>query len=560
MVVGPGWEVLEQTGDKIAAKEVARACGVGVLEAMRGATGDVEEVKGWMQREGVEWPVMLKAVDGGGGRGIRLVKGEGELEGQMRRAVEESPSRMVFAERAALEGFRHVEVQIVGDGSGDVRHLWERDCSIQRRYQKVVEVAPSHIRDVAFVGEIRDAAVTMAQRLRYRSLGTFEFLANPETRVFYFLEVNPRLQVEHTITEQISGVDLVKAQLDIAQGATLDEAIPNLVQQQPQSHSIQLRITAENVHADWTLSIGKITNFSFPSGNGVRIDTHLVHGHPVVVTADFDSLLAKIIVTASTWDAAVAKAKRALADTRIQGVKTNLDILRGIVASPDFLAGRCDTEWLEANFKSLLVEGVKLVPRTEDSFSTHAGDGSSSSPSGSSTSTVLLRKGDAWSVSLSPVAPTGDAATSSTSHHLKLLKVHRNELPSALSAEILYTTPSSPSPQPMRLTLTSTTASSSSLLSASTHRRGDTSNPAHVVIPFAGRLVEVLVDEGDQVQAGDVICVIRQMKMELEVRCQRAGRIAWMMEVDDGEDVSEGTLACEIEDIHEVLTEPRPKL
>jgi len=554
VVVGPGAAVLRATGDKLSAREVAGRCAVGVLPAMGRATGDAAEVRGWMRAAGVTWPVLLKAVDGGGGRGIRLVREEGELDGAMRRAVEESPSRRVFAEKAALGGFRHVEVQIVGDGDGGVRHLWERDCSVQRRYQKVVEVAPSSLGDEVFVEGIRQAAVRMARALEYLSLGTFEFLANPRTREVYFLEVNPRLQVEHTITEQLCGVDLVRAQLDIAQGAALDEAIPHDLPA-PRAHSIQLRVTAENVHADWTLSVGKITSFSFPTGHGVRVDTHLVSGHPAIVTADFDSLLAKIIVTASSHEAAVAKARRALADTRIEGVATNLDILRGIVASADFLAGRCDTEWLEANFKTLLAEGVKLRPPANDPFFAQAHTQGSSVLSASSTSSVLVRKGDAWSVALSPVSG-GAASPAPASHHLKLLKVHRNELPAALTADILYTTPASPSPEPMRLVLTSTTASSSSLLSASKHRRGDTANAAHVVIPFAGRLVEVLIDEGDNVQAGDVICVVRQMKMELEVRCQRAGRVTWVMEVDEGEDVSEGMLACEVEDIQDA----RPKL
>jgi len=558
VVIGPGWETLRMTGDKVAARAVAKGCGVGVLAAMDTATGDAGDVKSWMARERVSWPIMLKAVDGGGGRGIRLVRGEEELDGQMRVAVVESPSGMVFAEKAALEGFRHIEVQIVGDGR-DVRHLWERDCSIQRRYQKVVEIAPSLIGDVEFVQSIREAAVKMARSLRFTSLGTFEFLANPRTKEFYFLEVNPRLQVEHTITEQISGVDLVKVQLDIAQGMTLSQAIPSSLSH-PTSHSIQLRITAENVQADWSLSVGRIVDFSFPSGNGIRLDTNLVHGYPAIVTADFDSLLAKLIITASSWEACVAKAKRALQDTRIAGVKTNLDILRGIVYSRDFLEGKCDTSWLEANFKTLLAEGVLLsADSMTDPFFAEAVTQSGPPLSASSTSSVLLRKGDAWSISLSPSGGSDDKSMTSQ-HHMKLLKVHRNELPSSLSAEILYTTPSTPSPEPMRLTLTSTTASSSSLLSAGKHRRGDAGNPAHVVIPFAGRLVDILVDEGDEVRARDAICVVRQMKMELEVRCQRAGRISWMMDIDEGEDVGEGTLACEIEEMPRSQDELRPKL
>ena len=228
-----------------------------------------------------------------------------------------------------------------------INSLWERECSIQRRYQKIIEQAPSTIKDRAFVGRIIEAAMRMAQHIHYLSLGTFEFLANADRGEFFFLEVNPRLQVEHTVTECIALVDLVKIQLDIAQGASLAETeLKNVsldVSQVPKLHSVQLRITAENPQKDWTLSIGKVEAYSMPIGHGVRVDTHLNHRQPVVVGADFDSLLAKIIVTGESQHVVMAKCRRALEDARIDGVKTNLDIIRAIVIHEDFIESLCDT-------------------------------------------------------------------------------------------------------------------------------------------------------------------------------------------------------------------------
>jgi pyruvate carboxylase len=375
-------------------------------------------------------------------------------------------------------------------------------------------------------------------------LGTFEFLANPTTEEFYFLEVNPRLQVEHTITESISSVDLVRAQLLISQGASLaaaglsdhlrDPEVP------PPLFSCQLRITSENVQNDWSLSIGKIQSFQFPTGNGIRVDTNLVNGYQAIVGSDFDSLLAKLIITAPTWDAVVRKAKRALEDTRINGVKTNLDILRGIVAHPNFAAGDCDTTWLEANQKELFELGQKISSSYPKSALPESLS-SANSISASATATPLFRKGDAWTISLT----SPDTATSNINHHLQVTRLLRNEFPTSLSAEITYSTGPSTKPQPYTMTLNSTLASASA--ATSQHRKGNPADPRHIVIPFPGTLIEVLVDEDDVVREGDVICVVRQMKMELEVRAPKAGRVVWVMDVDDGEEVGEGILAAEIE-------------
>lgn len=381
-------------------------------------------------------------------------------------------------------------------------------------------------------------------QVRYFSLGTFEFLVNPITEEHYFLEVNPRLQVEHTITESISTTDIVAAQLRLAQGCTLDDCgLPNterIPEVPPPAHSIQLRITAENVQNDWSLSIGKITSFQFPTGNGIRVDTHLTSAYSTVVSADFDSLIAKLIITASSWQDVVRKAQRALSDTRISGVKTNLDMLRAIVAHPDFSAGSCDTQWLESKQSELLQQSLKIsATQPSNSLSDTSTQNSPASAVASQTST-LFRKGDAWSIALS--SPT-DTTKQSENHHLELTRILKNDFPSSLTAELTYTTPSASTPY--KLTLTSTSATAASTTSA--HRRGNPSDPTHICVPFPGKLVEVLVDEGDVIKEGDTVCVVQQMKMELEVRASKGGRVGWVTEAEDGEEVAEGMLICVLE-------------
>ena len=364
------------------------------------------------------------------------------------------------------------------------------------------------------------------------------------------MEINPRLQVEHTITESICQTDIVKIQFQLAQGLSFDDTDLAKISQDPKTpptqRSIQLRITAEDPEKKYSLSIGKIQSFHFPSGNGIRVDTALVHGAPAIVGTDFDSVIAKLIITASTWDAAVRKARRALQDTTITGIKTNLAMLTAIISHADFMAGACDTQWLEARHEDLIADTRsnpsnpaplhKLVKPQQASLS---------STSASSNSAPLFRPNDAWTLSLTPkVQPPSSTSTSTenTPHHISLTRILRNDFPSSLSAEITHTAPNAPAAS-YTLSLTSTSSSAA----AGNHRLGSASDPSHVVIPFAGTLVEVLVEEGDEVAKGDVVCVVRQMKMELEVRAGRAGVVGFVTEVEDGGEVVEGMLAAVIE-------------
>lgn len=363
---------------------------------------------------------------------------------------------------------------------------------------------------------------------------------NPASGTYYFLEVNPRLQVEHTITEAITATDIVRIQLLLSQGAALVECgLPSrsLEPSTPLVYSLQLRVTAENPGSNWTLSIGKITGFEFPIGNGIRVDTHLSYAHPTIISADFDSLIAKIIVTAASWEACVKKAQRALEDAWVHGVKTNIGILRAIVAHPDLLDGRSDTQWLEREQERLQSQSQHLSAKALQ-FSQAAN--SSSTPALAASST-LLRKGDAWSLTLSP---KDSEHAPPLSRHLEVSRILRNEFPQSLAADVLFTSPNQ-EPMAYTISLSSTTASASA--TTSSHRRANPSDASHIAVPFPGKLVEVLVDEGDSVKEGDVICVVQQMKMELEVRSPRSGTVTWVLEAEDGEDVGEGTLAAIVE-------------
>lgn len=546
VVVGPGWEVLSRTGDKLQAKELAERCNVPVLKALVRPTADLGEIRSFASQ--VRYPVMIKAVDGGGGRGIRLVRQDGELDNAVERAIGESPSRTVFVEKAAIDGFHHVEVQVVGDGTGQVRHLWERDCSVQRRFQKVVECAPVANRRDGLMGQVIDAALRIASAIQYQSLGTFEFLVSDQKDEFYFLEINPRLQVEHTITENITGVDLVQTQLLLAQGQSLGQLGLDPISAgdaPPKSFSIQLRLCAEDPHNNFSLGIGKITGFNVPGGNGVRVDTHVdtSGSSPVIVSADFDNLLAKIIVTASSWEGTVRRAQRVLADTRISGVLTNINLLRGIIAHDDFLAGRADTQWLGSN-----LEGIIKLGDTESASLCKDGVSLSQNQSLSMpSSNLLFRKGDAWSITLEPHQKSS-TPNPKLQHHLQLSRVLRNEFPSSFTADIEYTTPESQSAVPYRMQLETTSTSASALVSSS-HQRGDPNNPQHIVLPLSGKLVEVLVATGERVEEDQVVAFVKQMKMELEVRSPRSGVVKWAFEMDeDEEDVAEGMLLVELEE------------
>ena len=360
--VGPAPEILELFGDKTSARALALRCGVPVASGTEGPAS-IEQIRTFFASLPPGDGVMIKAVAGGGGRGMRAVTDPSGIEDAYARCQSEAQSFFgngaLYAERL-LRQPRHIEVQIVGDGTGAVTHLWERECTLQRRSQKIVEIAPSPSLSADLRFRILDAAVRMARELRYLSLGTFEFLVSGED--FIFIECNPRLQVEHTVTEEITGIDLVVTQLRIAGGASL--ASLRLTQEQtpaPNGHAIQLRINMETMTETGQAQPagGKLRVFEPPAGRGIRVDHFGYAGYTTV--SSFDSLLAKLIVhsTAPAYADAVAKAYRALCEFRIEGVATNAGFLRNLLSHPDIIGNEVSTTFVEDRI------GELLAPTTE---------------------------------------------------------------------------------------------------------------------------------------------------------------------------------------------------
>jgi acetyl/propionyl-CoA carboxylase alpha subunit/acetyl-CoA carboxylase carboxyltransferase component len=354
--VGPQPEVLEQLGDKTRARALARLHDVPVVAGTEGAAS-LEQVRDFLGSLGAGAAIMLKAVAGGGGRGMRMVHHADDLEQAYLRCRSEAKASFghdaVYAEQL-VRGARHIEVQIVGDGTS-VSHLWERECTLQRRNQKLVEFAPSPGLEPCLRGRILAAAVSLAQVLHYRGLGTFEFLV--EGDAFWFMEANPRLQVEHTVTEEITGIDLVKAQLQIAGGSRLAQL--GLEQdriESPRGHALQLRINMEVMQADGSALPASGTLFAFepPGGPGVRVDSCGYPGY--TANPAFDSLLAKVIVRqpSGSFSELIARAYRALSEFRIEGLATNLGFLQNLLCDPDVLANRVHTRFIDARASALL--------------------------------------------------------------------------------------------------------------------------------------------------------------------------------------------------------------
>lgn len=543
--IGPSPEVLRRTGDKISARNWAQVCGVPVLPALEKPAKDLEIIKAFAKDAGL--PIMIKAVDGGGGRGIRLVQNEEDIESSFRLATNESPSGQVFAEKAAVGGFRHVEVQILGDGLGNVRHFWERECSIQRRFQKVVEIAPSTITDRGLIGSLVDAAVRMATTLKYHSLGTWEFLVCPESSTYYFMEINPRLQVEHTVTEAICGIDLVQWQILTALGKSIFDLDLNGLGSSdptappPMSTAVQLRITAEDVHQYFTLSIGRIRRVSLPGGNGVRVDSHLRPG--VMVSIDYDSLLAKLIIHSSDWDSVVAKAERALQDVVIDGVETNIFLLQQIVRSHAFQTRHFDIQWLEGQMDDTLKGEKDHQRHANPTAFRDRTEGARSLVKSSLPSDYLIRKGDRFNIEVERHNQTRKF----TSGLMTVTNVIRNDFPTSLALKLSAQSThggQEDDSYTMRISKLSDVQGS---MHVGSHGTGHKSTDASLLIcPMAGQLIEILVDDGDSVSEGDAVIIVRQMKMELEVRAHRSGNIHSLFDQEEGQDISAGSVICSI--------------
>ena len=339
--IGPTPEQIRLMGDKVKARETAVAAGVPVVPGSAAPLGSAEEAADLAWRVG--YPLMLKASAGGGGKGMRLVPSATELGQAFAAASAEAMAAFgnpaLYFERYVSPA-RHVEIQLLGDQAGTVVHLGERDCSIQRRHQKLLEESPSPAMTADLRTKMGDAAVRLARSVNYRGAGTVEFLLDEEYN-FYFMEMNTRIQVEHPVTEMVTGVDLVKAQIRVAAGEPLALTQEDITLR---GHSIECRINAEDPHT-FVPSPGKIVELRLPGGPGVRVDTHLYAGY--TIPPFYDSLMAKLIVLDDTREEAIARMRRALDEVEIQGVKSTIALQRRILSSPEFIAGRVSTRFLE---------------------------------------------------------------------------------------------------------------------------------------------------------------------------------------------------------------------
>jgi acetyl-CoA carboxylase biotin carboxylase subunit len=337
--IGPRPETIETMGDKVRAKEAVASAGLPLIPGSDGAAS-LEDTRALAAELG--FPLLLKAAAGGGGRGMRLVASADELEDAYRTASAEAQAAFsdggLYVEKAVV-GARHVEIQVLGDGEGRVLTLGERDCSIQRRHQKLVEEAPSP----AVGGELRagmeDAARRATEALRYRGAGTIEFLLDADGR-FYFIEMNTRLQVEHPVTELVTGIDLAQGQLSVAAG----DGLPQEGRAKLRGHAIEFRINAEDPARDFLPAPGTVTRFSPPLGPGVRVDTHVVAGY--AIPPFYDSLVAKVIVWGADRPAAVRRARRALSEFALEGVPTTHGLAVDILETEEFDSGKYTTGFL----------------------------------------------------------------------------------------------------------------------------------------------------------------------------------------------------------------------
>jgi acetyl-CoA carboxylase biotin carboxylase subunit len=337
--IGPHAETIETMGDKIAAKEAMAAAGVPLVPGSDGAV-DLDQAR--EVAADVGFPVLLKASAGGGGRGMRLVESADELDAAYGTASSEAQSAFgdgsLYVEKAVV-GARHVEIQVLGDGEGAVLTLGERDCSIQRRHQKLVEESPSPAVTPEIRAEMEEAAHRACEALRYRGAGTIEFLLDADGR-FYFIEMNTRLQVEHPVTELVTGIDLAHAQLAVAAG----EGLPREGRADLRGHAIEFRINAEDPAEDFRPAPGRVSRFRPPLGPGVRVDTHVEEGY--AIPPFYDSLIAKVIVWGEDREVAIARGRRALSELELEGVPTTRELALDIVSSEAFGSGDYTTSFL----------------------------------------------------------------------------------------------------------------------------------------------------------------------------------------------------------------------
>ncbi len=368
LFIGPTPEVMRTLGNKVAARNAAVAAGVPVMPATAPLPHDIEASK--KLAAAVGYPLMLKASWGGGGRGMRVIESEADLPSNIEIARREAAAAFgndeVYLEKLVRRA-RHVEVQILGDRHGNLVHLFERDCSVQRRNQKVVERAPAPYLDEATRASLCESALKLGRAVNYTHAGTVEFLMDADSGQFYFIEVNPRIQVEHTVTEQVTGIDIVKAQIRVCQGATIgkDAGVPVQHEIKLNGHALQCRVTTEDPENNFTPDYGRLSVYRSAAGFGLRLDGGTAYAG-AIITPYYDSLLVKVTAWAPTAEEAIHRMDRGLREFRIRGLSTNLQFLENVINHPDFISGDVITKFIDNtpelfNFKKRRDRATKLL-------------------------------------------------------------------------------------------------------------------------------------------------------------------------------------------------------
>ena len=350
MFIGPSNEALDLLGDKVAAREIAKQVGVPVLDGSAAAVVSLQEATELARK--MTYPIMLKASKGGGGRGMRVVESEDQLASNLEQAQREAKNAFgsdeVFLEKLVGRA-RHIEVQILGDQHGNIIHLHERDCSVQRRHQKVVEIAPAPNLSKQVASELHEAALAIARKVGYYCAGTVEFLLDTESNKFYFIEVNPRIQVEHTVTEEVTGIDLIRSQIQVSCGGKLGDqslGLPAQDEVQVVGSAIQCRVTTEDPSNQFRPDYGRITHYRSAGGLGIRLDAGSAFSG-AVVNPFYDSLLVKVTARGRNLAEASGRMERCLQEFRIRGVKTNIPFLISLITHPTFQAGDATTRMID---------------------------------------------------------------------------------------------------------------------------------------------------------------------------------------------------------------------
>ena len=337
--IGPDWKMIEKMGDKVTAKETMKEAGIPTVPGSDGLLNSIKEGK--KLASSIGYPVILKATAGGGGKGMRIVNSEKEFEDCWNSAKAESEASFsnsgLYLEKFIIKP-RHIEIQIMGDQYGNVSHLSERDCSIQRRHQKLIEETPSPFVDKDLREKMGEAAVKACEFIKYEGAGTIEFLVDINKK-FYFMEMNTRIQVEHGITEEVTDYDLIKEQIKVAGGVKVSG------KHYPKLYSIECRINAEDPSANFRPCPGKITALHKPGGHGVRVDSHIYSGY--VIPPNYDSMIAKLIVSHQSREEAIVRMKRALKEFIIEGIKTTIPFHVKIMDDPNFKKGNFTTNFMD---------------------------------------------------------------------------------------------------------------------------------------------------------------------------------------------------------------------